>query len=166
MISLYTEQRHIQAVLHETLAELRRAGREVDLPVPVRKALAYIHEHLFEETLDVAAVCRHCGLNNHNISSRFKRHVGLGMRRYIERGRLEAAKRLLHHPELSILQIAWAVGYAYPESFARAFKRYTGCTATTYRARLLRRNGKTTRDATLQQTAYPAGRTYPPPGKL
>jgi AraC-like DNA-binding protein len=82
-------------------------------------------------------------LNNNNISSWFKRHVGLGMRRYIEVRRMEAAQGLLRHADLTVLQIAWSVGYAYPESFARAFKRHTGQSATDFRVEVLRQHVKT-----------------------
>ncbi|WP_457653554.1 helix-turn-helix domain-containing protein [Rhodocaloribacter sp.] len=134
------------ALQHELLRvtdELKQTRAPEGAPPTVLKALDYIHHHLYDETLDATTVCIHCDLNNHNISSRFKYHVGVGMRRYIEMGRMEAAKRLLHHEHLSILQIAWSVGYTYPESFARAFKRYTGQTASEYRKKVLRRTVKT-----------------------
>jgi AraC-like DNA-binding protein len=134
--------------LRSVAEEMKQNVSSPDLPATVRKTLEYIHEHLYDENLDASTVCIHCDLNNHNISSRFKYHVGVGMRRYIERGRMEAAKRLLLHQNLSILHIAWSIGYTYPESFARAFKRYTGQTASAFRKNALRRSAKTLREAT------------------
>jgi two-component system response regulator YesN len=118
---------------HRRAAE--RAWQQADLPADVAQALACIHARLFEEELNVALVRDECGLLNHNISCRFKRAVGIGMRQYIERERLKAAEQLLHHDELSVLDIAWSVGYAYPETFERTFRRLQGCTPTQFRQR-------------------------------
>jgi|GEM_PF-3030329 len=133
----------IQAELRFVVEEFRSSTLNDELPQSVRRALIFIHDHLFEDTLDASYVRRQCNLHNNNVSSRFKRLVGMGMRQYIEYGRMEAAGRLLQYEHLSIVQIAWAIGYAYPESFARAFKRYYGCTASAYRKKETRRNVKT-----------------------
>lgn len=132
----------IQTELSSVPETLDRFWYGEPLPDSVRQALVYIHRHLFDDALDAAAVRSHCQLSNHNFSSFFKHHVGIGMRQYIETGRLEAAKRLLHLNHLSILHIAWTVGYTYPESFARAFKRYTGQSASHYREEVLRKSVK------------------------
>jgi AraC-like DNA-binding protein len=47
--------------------------------------------------------------------------------------RLEHAKVLLKDNEFSIVQIAYKVGFNYSQNFARAFHKYTGMTAKTYR---------------------------------
>ncbi|GIV57653.1 MAG: hypothetical protein KatS3mg042_0566 [Rhodothermaceae bacterium] len=152
MIPVVVEQQNnVDEVLASVVDELDAMHQGKKIPPGLRDVLRYIHEHLFEETLDVTTVCRHCGQNNHNVSSRFKRHIGIGMRDYIEYGRMEAAKRLLRYPDLSILQIAWSIGFTYPESFARAFKRYTGHTASAYRRILLRRKDKTARNGRLPE---------------
>lgn len=46
--------------------------------------------------------------------------------------------RLLSDPQLEINQIAERVGYSDPASFTRAFRKWTGCTPTAYRAGLAR----------------------------
>ena len=140
------ELEQVAAELAAFKQALRRRGAKADLPAGVEKALAYIHTNLFSETLDATRVRLQFRLTNNNIASRFKHHIGAEMQRYIESARLEAAKRLLRHEDLSVLKIAWSVGYAYPESFARAFKRYMGVSASEYRAQMLRRTVKTRRN--------------------
>jgi AraC-like DNA-binding protein len=142
-ISRDLNHQRIQMELAAYLGRLRQTSPGDSLPKPVQQALVFIHNNLFDETLDAASVRVNCGLNNNNISSWFKRHVGLGMRRYIEVRRMEAAQGLLRHADLTVLQIAWSVGYAYPESFARAFKRHTGQSATDFRVEVLRQHVKT-----------------------
>ena len=135
-ITTYAREQLVQAELTSFIATLNRTEPDLATSAQIQKALSCIHAHLFDPNLNVAFVCRQCGLYNHNVSSHFKRAVGMGMRRYIQTQRLEAAKCLLQYEALCILNIAWSVGFTHPESFARAFKRYEGCTATQFRARV------------------------------
>lgn len=123
----------VQAELDAFVASLEQAGAEARLPYQVRRLLAGLHRHLFDPDLNVAFLREACGLTNHNISSYFKRAVGMSLPAYIEAGRLEAAKRLLRLPGLGVLEIAWMVGYTYVESFNRAFRRREGLTPNQYR---------------------------------
>ena len=93
-----------------------------------------IDEHLFESDLNVQRVRQRCGFHNHNVSSRFKQHIGVGIREYIELQRIEEAKRRLRESEEEIYLVASGVGYEYVETFSRAFLRVVGCTPGEYRA--------------------------------
>jgi AraC family transcriptional regulator len=48
--------------------------------------------------------------------------------------RLEASKELLQTKDATVAETAIAVGFATPQSFARAFRRHTGMTPTEHRA--------------------------------
>lgn len=126
---------HVEEELRRFGSSLDHVWREVPLPPPVRRALCCIHVHLFNEALNVAYVRAQCQLHNHNISTHFKRAIGVGMRRYIERQRMQAAARLLTVTQAPVSEIAWALGYAYVESFDRAFRRCRGCSPSAFRAR-------------------------------
>ena len=104
-------------------------------PADVQAALDYLHQHLFEERLNVSELYQQCNLRSHNLSGRFKRTVGLGIRDYIEDKRMMAAMRLLWQEELEVYLIAASVGFTHHESFTRAFKRCIGRTPSEFRAR-------------------------------
>lgn len=130
-VGLVEKQDRIEDVLRSLREEIPPVPPH--LPWEVRKILAYIHQHLFEQDLNAAAARLRCRLHNNNISTRFRYTVGIGLREYIEAGRLEAAKRLLGHPDLEIYLVAVSVGYRHHETFCRAFQRREGCAPSEYR---------------------------------
>ena len=52
----------------------------------------------------------------------------------VERSRITAAKRMLEDPRVSIQEAAFALGFAAPAAFHRAFKRWTGLTPKQYKS--------------------------------
>ncbi|MGH7491233.1 MAG: helix-turn-helix transcriptional regulator [bacterium] len=113
------------------------------LPREVRKILQRIHQDLFEPTLKVFELKRKCGVRNNNISTDFKRAVGMGIREYIEDRRIQAAMRLLSHRELEIFLIGFTIGYEHEESFTRAFRRRMGYTPSQYRREIVKKECQT-----------------------
>ena len=99
----------------------------------ITEVMGAIHANLFDERLNADRVKRLCYIGNHNISCRFKHIVGVGIHEYIEMKRVEVAKRLLRETDVEISTIASRLGYAYQESFSRAFRRRAGCCPKEYR---------------------------------
>jgi transcriptional regulator GlxA family with amidase domain len=75
------------------------------------------------------------GLTAPTFKRRFKAATGATPIAYVQRLRVERAKRRLEEGSDSIEEISWAVGYEDPASFRRLFKRVTALTAGEYRRR-------------------------------
>ena len=75
------------------------------------------------------------GLTDRTFKRRFRAATGETPIAYVQRLRVERAKRLLEQGGDPIEEISWAVGYEDPASFRRLFKRVTGLTAGEYRRR-------------------------------
>ena len=103
------------------------------LPREIAEILRFVHNHLFDSALNVAAARRSCGLRNNNVSTAFRVAMGLGLREYIETLRLRAAERLLRVADLEVYLVAMAVGYDHQETFCRAFQRQLGHTPSEHR---------------------------------
>lgn len=109
------------------------------MPVDVERMLTCIHEHLFDPALTVGAVLERCGIRSNSYSHRFKAVLvdagepPLTVRRYIEKRRMEAAKRLLRHPELELTLIALSLGFEHYSRFVRTCHRWLGCSPSAYR---------------------------------
>jgi transcriptional regulator GlxA family with amidase domain len=101
---------------------------------PVRDLQAWIVDHP-DEDLDVAALARRAGMSDRHFARVFRAEVGVAPAAYVERVRIETARRLLESTRRSIDEVAIASGFGTPESLRRAFGRRVGLNPREYRAR-------------------------------
>jgi len=100
----------------------------------LQQALNYIHNNFSTEiTLD--RVAGTAGLSKYHFSRCFKEMTGLTYQSYLNRVRIEQAKKLLNDDALSITDTGYAVGYSDLTHFERIFKKLTGTTPSQYRRR-------------------------------
>jgi transcriptional regulator GlxA family with amidase domain len=78
---------------------------------------------------------RKSGLAERTFKRRFTSATGLSPIAYVQRLRIEDAKRRLERTDASVDDIGWQVGYEEPAFFRRLFKRVTGLTPGAYRRR-------------------------------
>lgn len=62
-----------------------------------------------------------------------KKETGRSALDYIQQKMMDQAKTLLMQPDRPIGEIAYHLGYQYPQYFSRAFKKSVGCTPLAYR---------------------------------
>jgi transcriptional regulator GlxA family with amidase domain len=132
-VHLCAEYEQVDLELQLAAAENRIASSR--FPREVAAILDFIHGRLFEPSLNVNAIKIGCHLRNNNISTRFRIFVGIGIREYIERMRLEAARRVLECTDIDIYVVALVVGYEHQETFCRAFHRRFGLAPSRHRER-------------------------------
>ncbi len=65
-----------------------------------------------------------------------RRETGVSAKEYLVSRILEKAKELLLVPDMSVSQVAEALGYEYPQHFVRFFKKQAGMTPSDFRKRL------------------------------
>jgi transcriptional regulator GlxA family with amidase domain len=112
-----------------TLLELQAADRE-----PVRDLQAWAAEHLAED-LSVEALAGRVHMSSRNFSRVFRREVGRTPARFVERLRVEGARRRLEETAAGLRQIARECGFGSPDSMRRSFLRVLGVVPSDYRAR-------------------------------
>lgn len=69
----------------------------------------------------------------------FRIETGLTLTAYVQRRRASMAESLLRQPDLTIAQVARAVGYTCAGRFSKVFQRETGMLPSEYRSELAHR---------------------------
>lgn len=105
---------------------------------PIREAQAYISDHLRDD-LGVAALARRVGMSTRNFARCFGGELGITPAAYVERARVEAARRLLESSTRGVAAIAADCGFGTVETFHRSFQRTLHVTPTEYRRRFAQR---------------------------
>ena len=100
----------------------------------VRAAQDWVARH-FQVGSPVEEMVRRSGLAERTFNRRFVAATGLSPIAYIQRLRIEEAKRRLERTMASVDEISWQVGYEEPAFFRRLFKRTTGMAPGAYRKR-------------------------------
>jgi len=81
----------------------------------------------------VDEMLRRSGLTVRTFKRRFSRALGMSPIAYVQRLRVEEAKKRLERTSDSVEAISWAVGYEDPSAFRRLFARIAGITPAKYR---------------------------------
>lgn len=108
------------------------------------RSIQYIHAN-YHESLELQKLAELEGYNVAYYCEWFKKLTGVTPKSYIQNLRLQKAKDLLAHTELSISQIAQQVGYEHHSSLTRLFQQYEKLIPLAYRQqsrRLEKRNQK------------------------
>jgi transcriptional regulator GlxA family with amidase domain len=101
---------------------------------PLRDVQQWIAEHPAGD-LSVEALAGKASLSPRHFARAFAAEVGMPPGRYVERTRLEAARRHLEDTAEGIEQTARACGYRTPEAMRRAFTEALGVSPAEYRRR-------------------------------
>ena len=100
---------------------------------PLRDLQAWILEHP-DANLSIDALARRAAMSPRNFFRVFVREVGLTPGRFVERIRVEAARRLLEETSRGVPDIAAACGFGSPETMRIAFRRTLGVSPKRYRS--------------------------------
>ena len=123
----------------QTAASVQRAfaGAET-IPQPtsqlVKMALAYIQQH-YARTLSRAEIAATVGVSEDYLSRIFAKETGVSPWEYLNRYRVQQAKRVLRETQKNVTWIAAQVGFEDPAYFSRVFQRIVGCSPREYRTR-------------------------------
>ena len=93
----------------------------------LQQVMEYINEHLHQDVklIELAAIAQ---MSPYHFLRLFKQSMGVTPHQYILQRRIEKAKCLLQHGELSIAEVAARVGFCDQSHFTRYFKRIVGVT--------------------------------------
>jgi transcriptional regulator GlxA family with amidase domain len=108
-------------------------GTQIAEREPFRDLHGWIVEHP-DADLSVEALARRVAMSPRNFFRVFVREMGMTPGRFIERVRVEAARRLLEETSRGVHEIAGACGFGNPETMRLAFRRTLGVSPKRYRS--------------------------------
>lgn len=82
----------------------------------------------FYKNLSLHDLARLLNLSSYYFARQFKRATGLSPHQYVTQTRIEHAKRVLLRGDMTVAEVAQAVGFTDQSQFARVFKQLVGLT--------------------------------------
>jgi len=107
-------------------------GQKTHDDEPIKKAQEYI-ENNFEEKITIDQLSSMFALGRRNMERRFKKATANTVTEYIQRVKIEAAKKNLETGRKNINEVMYEVGYSDTKAFRTIFKRITGLSPVNYR---------------------------------
>jgi transcriptional regulator GlxA family with amidase domain len=98
----------------------------------IKKAQKYIEKN-FREKFTVDEISEKCALSRRSLERRFKKATNNTVSEYIQRVKVEAAKKSFETSRKNITEVMFDVGYNDSKSFRGTFKKFTGMTPFDYR---------------------------------
>ncbi|KOF04408.1 AraC family transcriptional regulator [Roseivirga seohaensis subsp. aquiponti] len=98
----------------------------------VKLAQQYLEEN-FQEKISVDDVANHVAVSRRSFERRFKIATGNTVLEYLQRIKIEAAKRSFESSRKNINEVMFDVGYTDTKAFRNVFKKITGLTPIEYR---------------------------------
>lgn len=101
----------------------------------IRNLDQYIDEHL-AEPITVDDICTAFHMRRTRLYNAVREYLNCGIAQYIKKRRIQHACKLLVNSNMSVSEIAFAIGYIDYCYFAQIFKEETGMSASSYRAQI------------------------------
>jgi AraC-like DNA-binding protein len=98
----------------------------------LRRVAEYVEAHL-SSSVDLATLAAVAGLSIHHFAREFKHSVGITPHHYVITKRVERAQDMLARTDLSLSEVALAVGFADQSHLARHFRQMLGTTPGQFR---------------------------------
>lgn len=129
----------VRRVFRHELRRLSTSGPRPSSPTHqmAARARAYIESN-YEQRTSLSTVAEHLNVSSNYLSRVFRRETGMTLTSYIQRVRIDHARRLLAEGRQSISEIAYRVGYRNYRDFYRNFVKQENASPRQVREELSR----------------------------
>ena len=108
------------------------SGQKEHEDEPIKEAQVFIEKNFHEKIL-VAQLASMLALSRRNFERRFKKATANTVLEYMQRVKIEAAKKDLENSRKNINEVMYDVGYSDTKAFRTTFKKITGLSPVDYR---------------------------------
>lgn len=135
------QQFYTVKTVHELLSLTERISAEITSTAEktpnanpiLRRAVTYIENNLSDSGMSTTLICDELEINSQRLNRMFQSAYNMSVVDFLNKLRVEKAKRLLSDTGLTIAEIAESVGYTTPATLTRNFRKLEGLTPTEYR---------------------------------
>jgi AraC family transcriptional regulator len=85
------------------------------------------------DNLELSVLAEVAGVNLYHFARAFKQSTGESPHQYVLRRRIEQAKELLRHPQLTVIEASARTGFVDQSHFSKVFRRIVGIAPSEYR---------------------------------
>lgn len=108
------------------------SGQKDHSDEPIKTAQHYIEEH-YEDKISIDALAELVHMNSRSFLRRFKKATNNTPLEYIQRVKIEVAKKRLECTTQTISEVMYGVGYNDDKAFRKTFKKFSGLSPIEYR---------------------------------
>ncbi|GGE28056.1 AraC family transcriptional regulator [Pullulanibacillus camelliae] len=108
--------------------------REQFYTEPVKKCLNFIHKHVYQP-ITLKDLVNQVNLHPSYLSDRFKKEVGMTIRDYIHKAKIDEAMTLISFSDYTLSEISSVLNFTDQSHLTRVFKKVTGTTPKQYQLR-------------------------------
>lgn len=131
-LDMYTRREEVKSYLFDQMLEMLEMVTSYYTTANKawkQQIFLYLSQN-FQKEVTLEEVASYVGFSTSYLSRIFKQEFSMNFCSYVNHLRIEEAKRLLSQGSLSIKEIAYSLGYADANYFARVFKKETGMNAS------------------------------------
>ncbi len=108
------------------------SGQKEHTDEPIKRAQQYI-ENNYKQKLSIDEIAGLVNLNGRSFLRRFKKATANTPLEYVQRVKIEAAKKKLESTTETILEVMYGIGYNDEKAFRTTFRKYSGLSPKEYR---------------------------------
>jgi AraC-like DNA-binding protein len=109
--------------------------RNTGIPKSMKKAIEFIESN-FDRPITVIQVAKASGLSKSVFSRRFKEHMGVPFKSYLNQMRIVKAKYFISHQGMNVTEACFAVGFNDIAHFSRTFRKLEGISPSHHKNRM------------------------------
>ncbi|WP_042221798.1 helix-turn-helix domain-containing protein [Oceanobacillus manasiensis] len=117
-------------------ADRVKKKKQLSYSRPVNYCLNYIFNHLYDK-INLDTLANNSGVHPNYLSSIFKKEVGITLRNYILKAKIEEAKTLMQFTDYSLLKISTLLNFYDQSYFTKTFKKFAEVTPNQYKNSLI-----------------------------
>lgn len=131
----YASADSLRTAMHYMMKQVKELNTTQFQRSDVEKAKSFILDNI-TDAITVKNVADHVCLSAEYFTKLFKKETGQNIKEYITQMKVEAAKDLLEHSNISVSMVALELGYTNFSHFSQVFRKYVEVTPSEYRAAL------------------------------